>query len=528
MSVKRWFAAITVVTAVGGLALWRWRASAPSRARDVIIVTVDTLRADRLGAYGWAAARTPRIDSLGRAGTVFTQATTSLPRTTPALASLFTGLWPRHHGSREVRQRVGPVPKLAEVLKFLGYATVAVNANSAVAGRGQDLHLGFDVFDEPMSDEDQRARAVTASAVEAVRALPRDQGLFLWVHYLDPHFPYAPPADWTGQPAGTSCRQLMEAHAEGRVSRGALYDDRDGIASRALADCQQLYDAEIAYTDEAVEALVDGLSRSGRFEGAIVVFTADHGENLGEDGLYYEHGPSLSDAAVRVPLVIVGGGPGGRRDRGVASLEDVMPTILALTGVPRGDWPKMDGRDLSARLLSSAPGPTEEARLAFAEAGSSLTLQSFRRLRSGFAEGRHCLNGPRYSLCEEAGQPARLYDHEADPRLTTDLCQRLPEECRRLGEASHRWPVEETRARAARGTRYKLVEHPRLEGGYSIRLFDLQADPAERFDVSELHPEVAAQLSSALRSWVGSSPPPARPARTPADLEAMRAIGYVQ
>jgi hypothetical protein len=187
----------------------------------------------------------------------------------------------------------------------------------------------------------------------------------------------------------------------------------------------------------------------------------------------------------------------------------------------------MDGADLSARLGAVGPRSGEEPRLAFAEAGSSLNLESFGRLRSGFAEGRHCLNGARYSLCGKAEGAPGLYDHVADPHLTRDLCVGLPGECKRLKEASLRWPVEEARARAARSTRYKLVEYPRLEGGYSSRLFDLEADPGETVDVSDRHPAVASQLGAALRQWSGSSPPAARPSRSAADLEAMRALGYV-
>ncbi|MCA9489731.1 MAG: sulfatase-like hydrolase/transferase, partial [Myxococcales bacterium] len=170
---------------------------------EVLIVTVDTLRADRLGYAGHAAARTPALDALAGEGRAFLQATTPFPRTTPALASMLTGLWPHHHGSREVGQPMTSGTTLASVLSAAGWRTVGLSA-TPVAGPEQGLAAGFDAF-EVMADA--RASEVVDRALLAVAAQP-DRPLLMWVHAADPHFPYLPPDDGPLRPDAPRCRRL--------------------------------------------------------------------------------------------------------------------------------------------------------------------------------------------------------------------------------------------------------------------------------------------------------------------------------
>jgi arylsulfatase A-like enzyme len=336
---------------------------APARP-DLILVTVDTLRPDRL-----AAVPTPNLDRLAARGTSFSQATTPFPRTTPALASLFTGLWPQHHGSREVFEPFHSGDTLAEVLKGSGYATAGVTANSA-AGSRQNLDRGFDRFVELPDREDVHGDRVTAAALRLAGNAPASQPLFLWVHYMDPHYPYAPPTDFP-QPPALRCRRLMDDARAGRVAKGQMLSNRDGVAEAALAECRQLYDAEIAYTDAQIGTLLEGLSRLGRLDGALVVFTSDHGENFGEGGLYYEHGPNLHDAGLRVPLVVAGPGIAHRRDDAVIRLEDLMPTLLRLVGVPPERVPRTDGLSRRAGCGGRPWGATTSSRWPRAAAPST-------------------------------------------------------------------------------------------------------------------------------------------------------------
>ena len=505
--------------------------------RDLILITVDTLRADALGAYSPDGGPTPTIDALAERGRVFTQATAPMPRTTPSLASLLSGRSPKHHGSREVGQAMSDeVPLLSQILGRPGslrsgdaeddaapYLTVAVTGNRAAAAP-QGLDRGFDIFrlvpgDKPAADD------VTAAALDAFdeMAAPGDRPLFLWVHYVDPHFPYEPPGA-----SRDACSEAIEVWGE---HAAFVFVDQDGVSSRGLADCRHRYRGEVSRTDAEIGRLFDALRRLGRPpEESLVVFTSDHGENLGEDGLFFEHGPSLHDASLRVPLVVAGPGIPPGRDEAVAELQDVMPTVASLLGVHRSALPPMDGRDLSKRWLDVAgvDGEADDV-VAFAESNSSLHIRAWDAVVAGRAEN-HCVHDGRWSLCG-AGDDLdafRLFDHESDPMLEVDLTEEHPEVAKRLRRQRATWPPESARSRAVRSARFKLVETPSPEGGYTRRLFDLSVDPSESRDVAAGHPDVTEQLGRQLDQFVVDLPEPGELTRNEEDLEALRALGYVE
>jgi arylsulfatase len=502
----------------------------PARVdRDVVLITVDTLRADRVGAYGRVGARTPHMDGLARAGTTFLQATTPFPRTTPALASLLTGLWPHHHGSREVGAPMQVRPTLAETLSRRGYATLAVSANGA-AGPAQRFDLGFDRFVDRVALASDRAELVSERALALLREVPQGRPLLLWAHYVDPHFPYEPPAAFRDATRGEACRALAGEMRSRRVKLAHIHNDRDRLATRALDDCLAAYDGEVAYADAEIGRLLQGLRELGRLERALIVLTSDHGENIGEDGLFYEHGPSVHDASLRVPLIVVGGGPPGRVDRGVARLEDVMPTLLSLLGEPAEAWPAMDGVDLSPRLAQRRLFAERSEATALAEAGSDLFVESHQQVRSGRPRGLCCLNGPRFSLCDKPGWPwPKLFDRSSDEELRHDVSDAYRRERRELMRARRLWPVGEARQRTARDAEYKLVERPRWQGGYQRSLYALGSDPGEERDLSAERPEVVERLARALEPWVAQVALAAQErAEPPVDQEQLRALGYVQ
>jgi len=475
--------------------------SAPPDAPDVVIVTVDTLRADRLGFAGHADADTPTLDALAASGRVFSQAITPLPRTTPALASLLTGLAPHHHGSREVGMAIDPeVPTLAESLRTAGYATAAVSA-MRVASPEQGLDRGFDTF-EVMHDAP--ASEVTARAQDP---LGTSRPLLLWVHYADPHFPYTPDG------GDSPCAALPALGDE--LGRAAIFSDRGGHASAALPDCRIRYDEEIARVDRAIGSLFDALETRARER--IVVFSADHGENQGERGLYYEHGPNVADASLRIPLVVNGPGVATGRDDGVVSLTDLMPSLLARLGrpVPSG----LDGIDVSARFGGAAPAADD---VRFAESGSALHVRLFDSLVSG-RRGHWCVNDPPFSRCRRRRTPPTLHRHDLDPALQTDLSDAHPDVRARLDAAAARWPPESARERTVRTGRFALIARPKVEGGYATTLVAVD-DPDT--DVADAHPDVARQLGAALAAW--DAPTPAAAERDAETLEALRALGYVE
>jgi arylsulfatase A-like enzyme len=522
-------------------------AAQPGPPPSIVLLTVDTLRADRLGSYGHTAARTPVLDALARRGVRFEAATTPFPRTTPALASMMTGLLPWRHGSREVGQpmaaTLATVPK---VLDARGYATLGVSVNGA-AGRAQNLHLGFERFLDYQSFADHTAAGVTdatvalidqamaggggqAGGASAVGGATTAAPFLLWVHYIDPHYPYAPPESWPDQPAGGACRDLVARAGADLVAAAHVMSDVGGEASAALADCEAMYDAEIAFTDFHIGRLLAALEARGLLAGAYVVLTSDHGENLGEDGLYYEHGPSVHDASLRVPLIVAGPDVEPRVDRGVARLEDLAPTLLALARVPAEERPPGDGVDLSSRLLARAADSSRAAppETAIAESGQALLPETFVYLASGRPGDRQCINGSRFSLCVDPGGEPRLYDHVADPFLKEDVSARHPDARAALLAVKERWPPGQARERTLRTARFKLVERPRPQGGWRAALYDLQADPAERHDLADEQPELADRLRTQLDTAFAAVPAPPALELEPRELEALRALGYVR
>lgn len=491
---------------------------------DILIISVDTLRADHVGSYGHAAARTPNIDSLAREGTLFRQATTPFPRTTPGLASLLTGLWAHHHGSREVGRSIDNVPTLATVLAANGYEARGISANGS-AGKSQGLDRGFSPFTDPSDFTAWRAENTTKRALPLLAGANREKPLLFWVHYVDPHYPYEPPKGFKDQPPALQCHKLLAMRLHKEISVTEVRRDWHWVATNALADCQGLYDSEVAYVDTEIGKLLAAW-RKARGRGSVVVFTSDHGENFGEDGLFFEHGPNVHDAAMRVPLIVAGAGRRGRVDEGVARLEDVMPTLLSLARVPHERWPPMDGADLSARL-AGASAEREELAAAFSESGAEMLVDSFHRLRSGSSFGEHCVNVERFSLCEGGGRHGGLYDHAVDPAREHDLSARHPEELKRLRAVAERWPYEETRQRTIRTKRFKLVEVP-AENGFKTHLYDLVADPGETHDVIAEHAALAERLRAALHAWAAGAPGKGTKTYTPEQVEALRALGYVE
>lgn len=470
---------------------------------DVVVITVDTLRADRLGFAGHAAARTPRMDTLAAAGRVYRHATAPLPRTTPALASLLSGRDPAGHGSLEVgTPMTAGVPTLATRLHAAGWETVAVSG-SPVAGPEVALDPGFERFEVL---DDPRAAALTERALALAARADEDRPLLLWVHYTDPHFPYLP----EGGPEAASCRTLGRAAKRGKVRRWRIFGDTDGVASEALPDCQRLYDAEIAHVDAAIGALLDGLGP--RAEGWRVL-TADHGENMGEGGLWYEHGPDAHEASLRVPLVLAGPGVAPGTDDDVARLEDVAPTLLSGLGLPALDGAV--GVDLLGALRPEA---------AAAQSGSALHARLAATLRSGRADARHCLHGPRYSLCSNG-----FFDRQADVAMKTDLTGTRPDDEARLAAGAARWPPEQARQHVVRAPPWKLVATPRLEGGYAeafvqVSATDLVERPGSPPDATR--DALRAALPEAVRAGLATGADTA-----PRDAESaarLRALGYVE
>jgi arylsulfatase A-like enzyme len=417
---------------------------------------------------------------------------------------------------------------LAQVLLENGYATFGVSANW-VASRKQNMQQGFLGFiSMTRMQTDDRARFVTDRALKLSALPPADQPLFLWTHYMDPHFPYNPRERDEHTPAGTACKQAMRAISKKQMRLAAIQGNRGGMGERILEDCVDLYDAEIAYMDGQIRRLLKGLQDQGRLDNVIIAFTADHGEAFGEAGLFFEHGSTVHGANLNVPLLITAPGVTPGIDEEVIRLEDLMPTLLSLAGL-KGEIPATDGVDQSWRLTGSPRPAQYKDGIALAESGTALLIGAYQQSFEGPNTGQNCVHGPRYSLCTRPKHGTGLYDRLADPDLTVDVSAAHPDDLAVLRAVRGRWQLGEARQRSARSSRFKLVDSPRLEGGYSRALYDLQNDPAESRNVIDVHPEIAAELSHELAAWSASIPshaPP--PERDEEQLEMLRALGYVE
>jgi arylsulfatase A-like enzyme/Tfp pilus assembly protein PilF len=380
----------SVAAALAALAWACDRAPAPAspdpvRPRHLVIVTIDTLRADRLGAYGNTAIPTPNFDRLAREGVRAIDATTHVPTTRPAHASLFTGRYPAEHGIRDNISvpLARDVPTLAEALKAEGFATAAF-VSSFVLSAQSGLDRGFDHYDDAFStgttDEVllfgsvQRRGDETLARVEQwldTRS-PEEKArrTALWLHLYDPHDPYEPP---------------------------------EPFASQFVA---APYDGEVAWTDTLLGRLRAGLEARQLWDDALVVVTADHGEALGEHD-ETGHGFFTYETTLKVPLVMRGPGlPANATVNGPFRLVDVAPTMLALLGVPA--LPDTTGVALEAHL---APGGPPITRMTYAESLTPL-------VQYGWSDLRVMRDGSwKYIL---APRP-ELYDLAADPGETRDL-----------------------------------------------------------------------------------------------------------
>ena len=353
------------------------RRSDARKAPTVVLISVDTLRADHLPAYGYRGVRTPALDALARDSIVFENAYCQAPLTLPSHATLLTGLLPSQHGIRDnAGFRLAPThATLASVLKARGYATGAAVSSFALR-RDRGLDAGFDLYDDQFgASPDERPGMETAKHLEAFADANSGKPLFLFLHLYEPHTPYAPPEPF-----------------------------RTEYASHP-------YDGEIAAADAAVGDFLAHLKKSGLYDGAIVVFVSDHGEGLGDHG-EDEHGVFLYRETIRVPLFVKfpGSRGAGRRVRAPVGLIDVFPTIAETAGAPA--VPGLPGVSVAGSSGTAAKG----SRRIYSES-------LYPRLQLGWSD-LAALTDDRFSYIE-APRP-ELYDVVADPAEKSNLAGPLP------------------------------------------------------------------------------------------------------
>jgi arylsulfatase A-like enzyme len=435
----------------------------------VVLVSIDTLRADHLSSWGYARPTSPQIDRLAAQGVRFARAEAPASWTLPSHVSLFTSQLPSTHGVRDDRVSLPPqATTLAELLSAAGYTTAGF-VSWIYVGAAYGLGQGFDVYRELV----ERARLEPASgggaapagqvvdAALAWLAAGPKRPFFLFVHLFDPHLDYAPPPPYDtlfgGDPAAADGSYAF-------LSRFIPYLGRPvpPLSEAARERIVALYDGEIRYADEQIGRLLRALEERG--DDCLVILLSDHGEELGEHGSLEGHGWTLFGEVLRVPLVVrlPGGEAAGRVVDAPVTLLDVAPTVLDVLGLPAPA--SFQGRSL---LGLARGGPAPGGRLLVAQ-----TDRSGARLRS--------VRGERWKRIE----------------------------VRDAGAATLGLPVRE-----------------------GALLFDLESDPGEQRDRSAEEPAVARYLSAALAAAESGAPEAHAPVPvelSPEERARLRALGYAQ
>jgi len=431
MRASRFLALVVVATALAGCPGRKPErakptpSARPAAAGDrvsVLLITIDTLRADHMGAYGYRRPTSPRMDAFARRGAVFEQAYTYWPKTRGSFVGIMTGRFASQTGyGKSHPLLLGFNPTLASVLKDAGYETVATVDNPNVAS-SLGYARGFDRYRETweeksLATEMDRARAITGDGVRYLAQAKPDRPFLLWLHYVNPHAPYEPPAPWN------------TAFLDEAASRGPALRAVDGfhggvprpwsVPGKGLGWYVAQYDGEIAAVDAEVGKLLEALDGSAVRDRTLVVIASDHGESLGEHDFYFDHGENLFDPSMRIPLILAGPGvtPGQRTDV-LATTLDLVPTVLDAVKVSYP--PDLAGES----LLPAARGERSPDR-------PRLHGQTDRNLLGAWDRRFKIVATP-----SDEGARYALYDRATDPGETRDVtrasAQRAREERREL------------------------------------------------------------------------------------------------
>ncbi len=381
----------------------------PAPPPNILLLSVDTLRADRLGAYGSAAGLTPTLDALAAEAHVYTDAICEMPLTGPSMASMLTGRVPRSTGvTRNGLRLPETVPTVPALLQGAGYYTFCIQSNWTLKDHLCGLGRGFDHYDDDFETRrwgvfaaERYADAVTDRAIETFARRPHGQPWFAWLHYSDPHAPYRYHRAFN--PTGTGLRALDE---QGRV--------------------RLRYDTEVAWTDAHIARLLRAVPRAN----TVILFVADHGESLFEHG-YLGHGRKVYQPGLHIPLLLHGPGiTPGRVAEPVRGL-DVGPTLLGLAGVPRP--PGMEGHDLLHDAL-----PADRVRVVETYGGAVPNLPGAKALMADAAPLAQAVLAGDWKLIRETEMP-ELYNLFTDPDELVNRAEDQPARARRLSDLSDAW-----------------------------------------------------------------------------------------
>jgi arylsulfatase A-like enzyme len=372
---------------------------------------------DHLGCYGHPRSISPRLDEFAEEAALFERTVSTAPWTVPSFVSILTGKYVSYHSVGPVnghRAMSSEEPTIARALSERGYRTAAFVSNYLLRRR-MNMHGGFDTYDDTYTSEELRrgmpertADSVNEFVTNWLDSQGRREPFFLWVHYQDPHGPYTPPERFRSKFPD------VDLESDPEKLEITTNEGHHGIPTyqflepdTSIGRYRALYEAEVAFADEKIGELMDRLKALGLWKDALVVFTADHGEALGEHDYWFCHGHDVTDDLIRVPLIVkLPGAPRPRRIDELVSTVDVTPTCLEVAGA--ADRLPVNG----ASLVDLIEGRTESLNREFVFSEDGQGRVSLRTKETKFIF---------------APDGERLFDLVADPGETDSLLGRTPE-----------------------------------------------------------------------------------------------------
>lgn len=419
-----------------GAGAWALFVYYPREPQNVILITVDTLRADHLGIYGYHRETSPELDARASKAVVFERALVQWPKTVPSMISMFSSTYAQTNGVRfgsRGQYIAEELTTLTEALKQQGFSTYGIVSNAVLAG-ATNFSQGFDFYEETWldtsrGDEHSRADHVTDLALKALNEL-KGKKFFLWIHYVDPHYRYYPPAPFNGMFIGDQFydkNKILKVHDEDNFY--------DGIAKRIwdLDHSDQWdyyiaqYDAEIRFLDHHLKRLFTKFDSMSLWKSSLIYFTADHGESLGENHYFFEHGWFPYTSCSHVPLLMWDPGTQAKRITTSVALLDLAPSILRRMGIP------------APASFEGKTWDSDQSRPIFIEAGEG-GLNQYNYIRSIWSWPYHLVYVPskRYQNMMQKSL-FELYNVEKDWNETTNLFSQQPERSSKMEKELFRW-----------------------------------------------------------------------------------------
>jgi len=412
-------------------------------SQSILLISVDTLRHDKIGAYGYMGVYTPWIDKLVKSGTQFETSLTTVPRTNPSFGSLFTSKKPEVNGVRSLKNTFEPFNKsMAEILEENGYYTAAITSNPLL-GEKSGFAQGFQYYYNNPSDFDimNVSSDITNKTIEIINQL-QDRKFFLWVHYSDPHYPYKPPYPYDilyiedQKKLDNPLNIYEELKNSGQIKDQLYFFNK--LTDNQKNQIARFYLGTITYTDKEIGKIIKKIKELKKDKRLVTIFLSDHGESLGEHEYYYEHGDFTYEPELRIPLVF--------KTNAKPSIEitqtnilDILPTLQHICNLKIDNSLVFDGISL---VNNKGNSKLTEREFITGESGLSFYPKNTRRFIGGIETKWRFLRTNRWKLILKPQKDGEnkiyfeyeLYDLLNDPCETMNLYPKQKAEIENYGK----------------------------------------------------------------------------------------------